>query len=308
MLYPLSYEGQAPTLPAVPPPFHREDPAGQPGGAVHLYCPSAMTTTSPLTAYQDDRGNRIEYDGPVLDSVTVTFTGRNNRMTVASPAKFGRLKVDFNCDDGVFECGPHTEGPAFSGGLRVGQDSRILIGANVTCTSGVTVSATEGTTVRIGDDVMFASGNQVRADDGHPIFDVRTGDRVNVSRDITIGHHVWLAGGVVVLGGVRIGDGTVVGYGSVVTRDVPNNCIAVGSPAKVVRRDTAWERPHLSLTRPYYKPNAGTVKKSAWWALTEDVEQDGGPARPAARVRAPRSRVRRGLGRVRRAVRVLVSG
>ena len=267
-----------------------------------------MTTATPLTAYQDDRGNRIEYDGPPLDSVTVTFTGRDNRMTVAAPAKFGRLKVDFNCDNGVFECGAHTEGPAFSGGLRLGQDSQILIGENVTCTSGVTVSATEGTTVRIGDDVMFASSNQVRADDGHPIFDVRTGDRVNVSRDITIGHHVWLAGGAVVLGGVSIGDGTVIGYGSVVTRDVPNNCIAVGSPAAVVRRDTAWERPHLSLTRPYYKPNADTVKKSPWWALTEGTERDRGRLSRSAAVAAPGSRLRRGLARVRRAARVLVSG
>jgi acetyltransferase-like isoleucine patch superfamily enzyme len=265
-----------------------------------------MTSTSPLTAYRDDRGNTIEYDGPTLDSVQVRFTGRDNRMTVASPAKFGVLKVDFNCDNAVLECGPHPDGPAFSGGLRLGQDSQILIGKNVTSTSGVTLSATEGTTVRIGDDVMFASSNQVRADDGHPIFDVRTGDRVNVSRDITIGNHVWLAGGAVVLGGVSIGDGTVIGYGSVVTRDVPNNCIAVGSPAAVVRRDTAWERPHLSLVPPYYKPNADTVTKSPYWALTEGSNREPQPRSP--RAATPRPRWRRGLARVRRAARVLVSG
>jgi acetyltransferase-like isoleucine patch superfamily enzyme len=267
-----------------------------------------MTSTSPLTAYRDDRGNTIEYDGPTLDSVRVTFTGRNNRMTVASPAKFGALKVDFNCDNAVLECGPHPEGPAFSGGLRLGQDSQILIGRNVTSTSGVTLSATEGTTVRIGDDVMFASSNQVRADDGHPIFDVRTGDRVNVSRDITIGNHVWLAGGAVVLGGVSIGDGTVIGYGSVVTRDVPNNCIAVGAPAAVVRRDTAWERPHLSLVRPYYKPTADTVTKSPYWALTEGGQRDPGPQPTRERTATPRPRWRRGMARVRRAARVLVFG
>jgi hypothetical protein len=49
------------------------------------------------------------------------------------------------------------------------------------------MSATEGTTIVIGDDVMFASHNQVRADDAHPIFDVRTGQRVNVSKSIEIG-------------------------------------------------------------------------------------------------------------------------
>ena len=107
-----------------------------------------------------------------------------------------------------------------------------------------------GDEITIGDDVMFASDVQVRCDDGHPIFDVPTGLRVNVSRSITIGAHVWLGLRSAVLGGVSIGAGTVVGLGSIVTKDLPNNVIAVGTPAKIVRRDIAWERPHLTLPRP----------------------------------------------------------
>ena len=149
----------------------------------------------------------------------------------------------------------------------------------MSCTSVVAFSATEGTTVRVGDDVMFASENQVRADDGHPIFDVASGERVNVSRSITIGNHVWLARAAIVLGGVAIGDGTVIGYGSIVTKRVPNNCVAAGVPARVVRRDIAWERPHLSLTKPYYKPDSSTVEKSPYWNLTESPRVRSGASR-----------------------------
>ncbi len=46
---------------------------------------------------------------------------------------------------------------------------------------------------------------------------------------------MWLVAGVIVIGGVTIGDNTVVGAGSVVTRDLPANVIAVGSPAKILR-------------------------------------------------------------------------
>lgn len=53
--------------------------------------------------------------------------------------------------------------------------------------------------------------------------------------DICIGENAWLGTGVIVLGGVSIGDGAVVGAGSVVTKDIPANAIAVGSPAKVIR-------------------------------------------------------------------------
>jgi maltose O-acetyltransferase len=49
---------------------------------------------------------------------------------------------------------------------------------------------------------------------------------------------VWLGGGVIVCPGVTIGENTVVGAGSVVTRDLPANVVAVGSPARVVKRLT----------------------------------------------------------------------
>jgi tetrahydrodipicolinate N-succinyltransferase len=129
----------------------------------------------------------------------------------------------------------------------------------------------------------------VRADDGHPIFDVRTGLRVNPSRSITIGDHVWLGRFATVLGGVSIGEGTVIGYGSVVTRNIPNNCVAAGSPARVVRRDIAWERPHLSLVRPYYKPDASTIKRSTYWNLTKEEPSSGGRRRGLRRLRRWRS-------------------
>jgi acetyltransferase-like isoleucine patch superfamily enzyme len=52
---------------------------------------------------------------------------------------------------------------------------------------------------------------------------------------IVLGDDVWLGFGVIVLSGVHIGAGAVVGAGSVVSQDIPENGIATGSPAKVVR-------------------------------------------------------------------------
>lgn len=53
--------------------------------------------------------------------------------------------------------------------------------------------------------------------------------------EVAIGHGCWIGDSVIVLPGVRIGDGAVVGAGSVVTRSLPDFCVAVGSPAKVIR-------------------------------------------------------------------------
>ncbi len=231
-----------------------------------------MQRVTKLAEYTDDRGNVIAYSGVIEQGVRIKFNGSNNRLVVADAARIGTLTVDFDCDNGYLEIGSSQGVPAFSASIRIGQDSKVLIGENVSTTTSCAMSATEGTTISIGNDVMIASDNQIRADDGHPIFDVRTGKRVNVSKSITIGNHVWLGKAAVVLGGATIGDGTVIGYGSIVTKRIPNNCVAAGIPARVVRRDTAWERPHLSLVEPYYKPDASTVKKTGYWALTERDE------------------------------------
>lgn len=106
----------------------------------------------------------------------------------------------------------------------------------------------------IGDDCMFATGNEIRTDDAHAIYDMETGERLNHSRSITIGNHVWLAFQSVVLGGSSIGDGSVIGYRALVKGEVPPNSVAVGSPARVVRSGIIWKRPHLSMHPPHFFP------------------------------------------------------
>ena len=53
---------------------------------------------------------------------------------------------------------------------------------------------------------------------------------------IKIGDDAWLAANVTVLPGVTIGKGAVIGAGSVVTKDIPDNCVAVGNPCRVIKR------------------------------------------------------------------------
>ena len=256
-----------------------------------------MTRITTLAPWSDDRGNSIDFPGSVDRGIEVEFTGRDNKLVVHEGTRLGSLSVFFNCSNGYVEIGPTDGAPAFSGNMRVGQDSKILLGRRVSSTGRVGFSAVEGTTIRVGDDVMFATDNQIRADDGHPIFDVRTGKRVNWSTSIEIGDHVWVGWGAVLLAGTEIGQGSVVGIGSVVKGRFPNNCVIAGVPATVVRRDIAWERPHLSLVKPYYKPDASTIEKSPYWDVTH------GDKAPAAKGRPPRTRPR-WLKRARRIVRL----
>lgn len=51
----------------------------------------------------------------------------------------------------------------------------------------------------------------------------------------TIGDNVYIAANATVIGGVKIGSDVIIGAGSVVTKDIPDNCVAVGNPARIIR-------------------------------------------------------------------------
>lgn len=57
------------------------------------------------------------------------------------------------------------------------------------------------------------------------------------SAPVIIGNNVWIGGGVIIMPGVTIGDNVVIGAGSVVTKDIPSNTVAYGTPCKVVREN-----------------------------------------------------------------------
>jgi acetyltransferase-like isoleucine patch superfamily enzyme len=229
-------------------------------------------TLKKIAAYEDDNGNRIEYTGsaPLDVGINVLFRGSNNVLTVDDSARIQRLYLRFDSHNGACRIGANSGVAALKAGIRVGQDSTVHLGDDVSTTANVDISAVEGTTVRLGDDVMIATGVRIRSDDGHPIFDVADGKRVNVSRSIEVGDHVWLGIDSFLLGGARIGSGSVVGARALVTKEFPNNCVVAGVPGKLIRRDIAWERPHLSVVPPYYKPDSSTVKKTGYWSPTKD--------------------------------------
>lgn len=91
--------------------------------------------------------------------------------------------------------------------------------------------------VTIGANTLLAPGVQIYTA-GHPVDpEERLSGRENAA-PISIGANVWIGGNAIICPGVTIGDNVVVGAGAVVTRDLPENCVAAGSPAKVVRSVT----------------------------------------------------------------------
>lgn len=95
--------------------------------------------------------------------------------------------------------------------------------------------------VIIGDNVMFAPNVSIYTA-GHPIHPDSRNSGYEYGIPIIIGDNVWIGGNVVINPGVTIGNNVVIGAGSIVTKNIPDNVIAVGSPCKVVREITEDDR------------------------------------------------------------------
>lgn len=87
----------------------------------------------------------------------------------------------------------------------------------------------------IGDDCMLGPNVSVITAI-HPISPKLRIHKLQYNKPIHIGKNVWLGAGAIIMPGVTIGDNSIVGAGSVVTHDVEENTIVVGSPARVLRK------------------------------------------------------------------------
>ena len=159
--------------------------------------------------------------------------GTNSVMCFPPAALFGEHAIHIGADTLI---GPYV---SLSAGMGPGQDlvsDRIVeIGDNVLIGRGSSIVA--HLNVVIEDEVFFGPNVYV-TDQNHGFedLDLPIGRQTMPEEPVRIGWGSWLGTNSVVLPGVTIGRHVAVGAGAVVTTDLPDNCVAVGAPARVVKQ------------------------------------------------------------------------
>ena len=108
----------------------------------------------------------------------------------------------------------------------------VHFGKNVYANFNLTL--VDDTHIYVGDYTMIGP-NVTIATAGHPILPELREQGYQYNMPVRIGKNCWLGAGVIVLPGISIGDNSVIGAGSVVTKDIPDNVVAVGNPCRVLR-------------------------------------------------------------------------
>lgn len=139
--------------------------------------------------------------------------------------------------------------------LKIEPNAHFNVTGYFTIKSGFLISVNEGATltlgsgyinsncniacfnkINIGNDVAIAENVTIRDTDNHYIYR----DDYQISKPIIIKDHVWIGMNATILKGVTIGSGTIIAAGSIVTKDVPNNCLVAGIPAKIIKHNVSW--------------------------------------------------------------------
>ena len=115
----------------------------------------------------------------------------------------------------------------------------VHFGKNVYANFNLTL--VDDTHIYVGDYTMFGP-NVTVATAGHPILPELRQMVYQYNMPVHIGKNCWIGAGAIIVPGVTIGDNVVIGAGSVVTKDIPNNVVAVGNPCKVLREVNEHDR------------------------------------------------------------------
>lgn len=175
---------------------------------------------------------------PKIDNkCSVTFKGKNNRLIIGSNVKLNNIKIIFHGCNGKLEIQDQC---SLVGDFRVVGNGSITIGEGTVFNKACWIQSLDNTEVCIGEKCLFANV-RIRTSDMHSIIDLNTNERINPDASVKIGNRVWVAENVYIYKGVNIGHGSIIGAGSIVVKNIPDNSLAVGIPAKVVKQDVSWD-------------------------------------------------------------------
>ncbi|MFK4785483.1 acyltransferase [Fusobacterium sp. MFO224] len=156
--------------------------------------------------------------GARINKSNIWINGKNNKVILGEDCDLNNLTIIMDNNNGLIEIGEAT------GCVKI------------------QIVSLEPYDIKIGKDCMLSYDIEIRNTDSHKIFNKKDNKRINFGKEVLIGDNVWIAARTMVLKGSKIGKGSIIGASSIVSGEIEPNSIAVGSPAKIIKKDIYWNR------------------------------------------------------------------
>ena len=171
------------------------------------------------------------------ETSTITFKGKNNILCLDGDVRLTNCEISFLSDDAVIYLTGH-EKKDYKLKMESWRSSFIYIGAGNYFNNTMTMISSERKGIVIGGGGVFSFGIWIRTADPHILYDSNSHDRINPSKNVLIGDHVWLGQNALILKGSTIGSGSTIGAASVVSgKRIESNTIYAGNPVRKVKEN-----------------------------------------------------------------------
>lgn len=166
----------------------------------------------------------------------IIFAGKNNILFVEDGVCLRNSTISFQGDNAVVYLSKNRH--TYFLRITLYHDSAVYIGDDCYINGAMTLVASEQQNILIGKEDLFSFGIFIRTADPHLLYDCETKRRINASRSVLIGDHVWIGQNALILKGTQVGSGSVIGGGAVLSgKKVISNAAVCGNPAREIRRN-----------------------------------------------------------------------
>lgn len=186
------------------------------------------------------RNNRIAGACPELINSSITFNGTDNILFCGENLKLRNTSIRFNGSNSVvFLSNSRKE---YSLDVSINNNSVFYVGRDNYFNGALHVVISEEKNVVVGDNCLFSFGVWLRTADPHLIYSCETKERVNYSKSIFVGDHVWIGQDAMLLKNSYIGSGSIVAAKALVAgKKIPSNESWGGNPARQLSRGIFWD-------------------------------------------------------------------
>ncbi|MCI1408612.1 MAG: sugar O-acetyltransferase [Solobacterium sp.] len=175
-----------------------------------------------------DRGEYYDFDDPEVNARKLNAIEGCKRLNACDPADAEGI---FNIMKSFF--GSVGEDSTLLPGFACDNGKNIHVGKKFIANYNVTIL--DCAPVNIGDYVMIGPNTLISAVN-HPMTPMGRRKHLAIAKPVNIGNDVWIGANVTIVPGVTIGNNVIIAAGAVVTKDVPDNTLVGGIPARVIHK------------------------------------------------------------------------
>ena len=185
------------------------------------------------------KDNSVLGEIPELVNSSIIFKGKNNILYCEKNVTLENCDIVFHGDNSVIYLSESFR--KYKIKVSIHNNSYIYFGKNCYMNGVLNIILSEEKNLFIGDDCFFATGISFRNADPHLIYDEYSYKRINPTKSIYIGDHVWVGQDVLILKGSLVDSGSIIGACSLLSnKHIEHNTTNGGNPIKLIRKHIFW--------------------------------------------------------------------